>query len=123
MDKAMPARQRGLSFFGFIFGAFVLVLASIGGLKLIPAYIEDAKINNLFTAIANDPEMQRAGPRDIKMSFNKRASIDNITAVKADDIEITTSGGRLVLSASYAVKVPLVANASLYLEFNPTSAQ
>ena len=123
MDKAMPARQRGLSFFGFIFGAFVLVLASIGGLKLIPAYIEDAKINNLFTAIANDPEMQRAGPRDIKMSFNKRASIDNITAVKADDIEITTSGGRLVLSASYAVKVPLIANASLYLEFNPTSAQ
>lgn len=123
MNKAMPARQRGLSFFGFIFGAFILVLASITGLKLIPAYMEDAKISNLFTAIASDPEMQRASPRDIRMSFVKRASIDNITAVRADDIDIASGGGRLELSASYAIKVPLVANASLYLEFNPTSAK
>jgi len=122
MNKAMPARQRGLSFSGFMFGAFILVLASISGLKLIPAYMEDAKIKNLFVAIATDPEMQRATPRDIRMSFMKRASIDNITAVKADDIEIASGGGRLELSASYAIKVPLVANASLYLEFNPSSA-
>jgi len=122
MNKAMPARQRGLSFSEFMFGAFILVLASISGLKLIPAYMEDAKIKNLFVAIATDPEMQRATPRDIRMSFMKRASIDNITAVKADDIEIASGGGRLELSASYAIKVPLVANASLYLEFNPSSA-
>lgn len=122
MNKAMPARQRGLTFSGFMFGAFILVFASISGLKLVPAYMEDAKIKNLFVAIATDPEMQRATPRDIRMSFVKRASIDNITAVKADDIEIATGNGRLELSASYAVKVPLVANASLLLEFNPSSA-
>lgn len=123
MNKAMPAEQRGLSFLGFIFGAFILVLASITGLKLIPTYMEDAKIANLFTVIASDPEMQKASPRDIRMSFTKRASIDNITAVRADDIEITSDGGRLQLSASYPVKVPLVANISLCLEFNPTSAK
>jgi len=57
------------------------------------------------------------------MSFSKRASIDDITAVKAEDIEIASSGGRLELSASYAIKVPLVANVTLCLEFNPTSAK
>ncbi|HEU0282589.1 MAG TPA: DUF4845 domain-containing protein [Gallionella sp.] len=119
----MPAKQRGMSFFGFIFGAFILVLASITGLKLIPAYMQDAKISNTFTVIANDPEMQKASPRDIRMSFTKRASIDNITAVKAEDIEIASNGGRLALSASYAVKAPLVGNVSLCLEFNPTSAK
>jgi len=123
MNKAMPAKQRGLGFSGFIFGAFILILVSIGGLKLIPAYMEDAKIANLFAVIADDPEMQKASPRDIRMSFNKRASIDNVTAIKADDIEVTSNGGRLALSASYAVKVPLVANVSLYLEFNPSSAK
>lgn len=123
MNKAMPAKQRGLSFFGFIFGAFILVLASIGGLKLIPAYMEEAKISNLFTVIANDPEMQKASPSNIRMSFIKRASIDNVTAIKAEDIEIASNGGRLELSASYAIKIPLVANVSLYLEFNPTSAK
>lgn len=123
MNKAMPAKQRGLSFSGFIFGAVILVLAITTGLKLIPAYMQDAKIGNLFTVIANDPEMQKASPRDIRMSFSKRATIDSITAVNVEDIEIASNGGRLVLSASYAVKVPLVGNISLYLEFNPTSAK
>ncbi|OGT02497.1 MAG: DUF4845 domain-containing protein [Gallionellales bacterium RIFCSPLOWO2_02_60_31] len=123
MKKAMPAKQRGLSFFGFIFGAVILVLVSITGLKLIPAYMEDMKISNLFTVIANDPEMQKASPRDIRMSFSKRASIDNISAINAEDIEIASEGGRLALSASYAVKVPLAGNVSLYLDFSPTSAK
>ncbi len=123
MNRVMASRQRGLSFFGFIFGAFLLVLASIGGLKLIPPYLEDAKISNLLTTIANDPEMQKASPHDIRMSFTKRASVEDITAIKAEDIDINSNGGRLELSASYAVKVPLVANASLYLEFNPSSAK
>ncbi|MDD5383907.1 MAG: DUF4845 domain-containing protein [Gallionella sp.] len=123
MNKAMPAKQRGLGFSGFIFGAVILVLAITTGLKLIPAYMQDAKIGNLFTVIANDPEMQKASPRDIRMSFSKRATIDSITAVNVEDIEIASNGGRLVLSASYAIKVPLVGNISLYLEFNPTSAK
>ena len=123
MNAALQARQRGLSFSGFIFGAFILVFASIIGLKLIPNYMQDATIKNLFVAIANDPEMQKASPGTIRMSFIKRASVDNITAVKAEDIEIVNDAGRLVLSASYAVKVPLAGNASLYLDFNPSSAK
>ena len=123
MSTAMPAKQRGLSFSGFIFGAFALVVLGIFGLKLIPAYMQDATIKNLFVAIANDPEMQKASPGTVRMSFSKRSSIDDIRAIKAEDIEIASEGGRLVLSASYAVKVPLGGNVSLYLEFNPSSAQ
>lgn len=122
MNAAMPAAQRGLSFSGFLFGAVILVLVSITGLKLIPAYMQNSQIENLFAAIANDPEMQNANVRDIKMSFSKRASIDDIGAITADDIEIVKEDGQLTLSASYSVKIPLVANVSLFLDFNPTSA-
>ena len=123
MNRAMPAKQRGLSFSGFIFGAFLLIMVSIIGLKLIPAYMEDATIKNLFVTIANDPEMQSASVGNIKMSFSKRASIENVHAITYDDISIEKIDDRLMLSASYAVKVPLVANISLYLEFNPSSGQ
>lgn len=123
MNTAMPAKQRGLGFSGFIFGAFLLILLSITGLKLIPAYMEEATIKNLFVTIANDPEMQGASVGAVKMSFSKRASIENVHAIGIDDIEISKADGRLMLSASYAVKVPLVANVSLYLEFNPSSGQ
>lgn len=122
MNTAMAASQRGLGFTGFIFGAVILVLASMFGLKLIPAYMQDAEIKKLFVTIASDPETQKATPRAIHDAFRKRASIDNVNAIKAEDIEIANEGGKLVLSASYAVKIPLAGNISLYLDFNPSSA-
>jgi hypothetical protein len=122
MNTAMPVQQRGITFGGFIFGAFLLVLFGITGLKLIPAYMQAAQIKNIFVTIAHDPDMQKATPHDIQASFDKRASIDAITAIKASDIDISSDGGMPVLSVSYSVKVPLVANVSLYVEFNPSSA-
>jgi len=123
MNTAMSSKQRGLSFSGFMGGVVVLVLASTIGLKLIPAYMDDAKIKNLFVAMASDPEMQKASVADIRMAFNKRASIDNVKVINYEDIEIEKDGGRLVLSASYPVKIPLAGNISLCLEFNPSSDQ
>jgi Domain of unknown function (DUF4845) len=122
MNTAMPVQQRGMSFGGFVFGAFLLVLFGITGIKLIPAYMQAAQIKNIFVTIAHDPDMQKATPHDIQVSFDKGASINNITAIKASDIDISSDGGMPVLSASYAVKVPLVGNISLYMEFNPSSA-
>jgi len=123
MNTAMLSKQRGLGFSGFLFGAAALVFASILGLKLIPAYMQDARIKNTFVVIANDAELQKASPREIRMAFSKRAEIDDIKAVLPDDIEIAKDGERLVLSASYDVRIPLFANISLYLEFKPSSDQ
>lgn len=121
MNTAMPFKQRGLSFSGFIFGAALLVGVSIFGLKLVPSYMQDARIKNIFVVMVNDLELRNASPRDIRIAFSKRADIEDITVIKPEDVEVTKDGDRLVLSASYAVTVPLVANASLYLEFNPSS--
>ena len=122
MKTAMPGQQRGMSFGGFIFGAFVLVLLAIIGLRLIPAYMQAAQIKNIFETIAHDPDMQKATPHDIQASFDRRATIDNITAIKSSDIDISGDEGRPVLSASYSVKIPLAGNVSLFIEFNPSSA-
>jgi Domain of unknown function (DUF4845) len=122
MNRAMPVQQRGLSFGGFIFGAFLLVFLAITGLKLVPAYMQAAQIKNIFETISHDPDMQKASPREIQMSFERRATIDSITAIKSSDIDISSDQGRPVLSASYSVKIPLAGNVSLYIEFNPSSA-
>jgi hypothetical protein len=46
-----------------------------------------------------------------------------MTAIKPEDIDVSTDDGKLVLSASYTVTVPLVANASLLLDFKPSSVK
>jgi len=123
MNVAMPAQQRGITFGGFVFGAFLLVIVSVFGLKLIPLYIQDAQIKKIFNDIANDPEMQKASLREVRSSFDRRSTIDAIKAIKSEDIELTSENGKPFLSASYSVKIPLLANASLVLDFNPTSAK
>jgi hypothetical protein len=122
MNTALSWQQRGIGFNGFIIGAFLLVLLSITGFRLIPAYMQEAKIKNIFESIAHDPDLQKAGPREIMVSFEKRASIDSVTAIKSSDIEISNEDGKPVLSASYSTKIPLIANISLLIEFNPSSA-
>lgn len=123
MSTVMPVQQRGVTFGGFLLGAFLLVLFGILALKIIPAYMQDAKIKNVFIGIAHDPELQKGSPTDIRVSFEKQASIEGITAINASEIDISSDNGRLVLSASYSVKVPVSGNISLLMEFNPTSAE
>jgi len=123
MKTVMQEQQRGISFGEVLVGVVLLVVLAMFGLKLIPAYMQDAQIKNAFNAIVHDPEMQKASPREIRVSFEKRASIDGIKSISAEDIEISGENGRMILSASYSVKVPLAGNASILLEFKPTSAQ
>lgn len=123
MKIAMPASQRGLSFWGFLAGAFILVLVSITLLKAVPTYVQNAEIKQILVEIVGDQEMRDASPHDIRESFDKRASVNNISVVQGSDLDIAHDAGSLVLSVNYSVKVPLVANVSLYLEFSPTSAR
>lgn len=112
---------------GVTFGGFIMILALLGGLaifsmKLIPAYMENGKIQKAFDAITHDPAMQTATVAEIKDSYYKRANtMDGVTAVTTNDIVINREGGDLKLSASYSTKVPLAGNVSLLLEFNPSS--
>ena len=123
MNTAMPVQQRGITFGGMLFGAFLLVLLGMLALKIIPAYMQEAQIKKIFIEIARNPDMQKAPLSEIRNSFEKRASIDGIKSIKAGDIDISSDNGRPFLSISYSVKIPLGGNVSLLMEFNPTSGE
>jgi hypothetical protein len=123
MMQTMKNKQRGIGFASLFLILAAVISAAIFGMRLIPAYMNNAKIESVFQAIASDPEMQNATVKDIRMSYNKRSSVDSIDNVLADDVQVDKEDGRLVLSASYTVKLPLAGNISLVLEFNPSSAK
>jgi len=114
-------KQLGITFSGFIMVAFVLIFVAILGMKLVPAYIHSAEISSIFKAVASDPAMQSASIKEIKDSYSRRAYINAINDISPDDIEVVKENANLSLSANYAVKIPLVANITLLLEFNPSS--
>lgn len=120
---ALKAKQQGMSMMGIIMIIVVVLFVAISALKVLPSYLQDREIAHIFTEIVNDPAMKGASVRDVRDSFQKRAVMDSISAVTAEDIKIDNVDGQLVLSASYEVKVPLAGNATLVLDFNPRSAK
>ena len=112
---------------GVTFGGFIMVLALLGGLaifsmKLIPAYMENGKIQKAFDSIVQDPAMQSGTVAEIKDSFYKRANVmDGVTALDSNDVVINKEGNSLKLSASYSKKIPLAGSLSLVIDFTPSA--
>jgi hypothetical protein len=122
MIKTMLKKQQGVSFSGFLVVVVIIILASIGGMKIVPYYIQDKTIKSKFDELAHDPELLSATPTEIRAAFSKRATVSDITSIKAEEIEVARDNGTITLSANYSVKIPLLANINLLLEFSPSSA-
>lgn len=115
-------KQRGVSLTGLLMGSVVVILVALLSLKLVPAYVHNSQIAQIFQAMAADPALAGASIRDIKDSYFKRAMVNDIKDITAEDIEIENDNGVLSLSASYSVKIPLFGNITLVLDFNPSSS-
>ena len=121
--KTMANKQHGASLGELVAVVAILILLAMGTMKLTPAYWQDKQLKGVLEAVVNDPAMSLASDRDIRNSFAKRASMVDLTTVTAQEIEINKKGKKIVLSANYSVKIPLVSNINLLLEFNTSSSE
>lgn len=101
----------------------VLIVVAMIGIQIGPSYLEYFQIKKNLTAVARQPGAGEASPAELKKSFDTKAGVDNIKAVSSGDLVITREGNNVVLSVSYAVKVPLVGNLNACIDFNAASNQ
>lgn len=114
-------RQRGLSLLGLIIGSVVLIFAALLAMKVAPSYIEYFAIKKAVVSIANETRGRGASVGEIRRRFENRSAVDDISSVKATDLEITKEGNDYVIAASYRREVPLFGHVGLYFDFNATS--
>ena len=115
----MRTRQTGVSLGGLLVVFVLVVLAAIAGMKVAPSYMEFGKAKSAIQAIAR--EKSGGTVADIRKAFDARATIDDITAVKAQDLEVTKEGNQVVISFAYRKEVPVGANVGLYFDFAANS--
>ena len=115
----MQSKQRGISLSGLLVILFAAIFVALLAMKLVPAYIEYGTAKNAIEAIAR--ERQSATPQEVRRAFDSRAAIDDITAVKASDLDVVKEGGAVVISFAYRKEVPLFMNVGVYMDFAATS--
>ncbi|MGD8788399.1 MAG: DUF4845 domain-containing protein [Burkholderiales bacterium] len=117
----MRAKQQGVTVVGMVLIAAAIVFGAVIGLRLIPAYVEFATIQNHLRELARAPDTRGASPGEIMRAFNRRAQIDDITTVDGRDLEIARDGGDVVLTVVYEKRVKLVGNVSACIDFEASS--
>jgi len=118
----MKKNQQGMTFFGVIFVGMVLVFGAILVMKLIPPYLEFWSVQKIIGVMAKDSSLPGMTPGEIRVSFEKRAMIDNVKVIKGSDLEISKNSGTNVVIANYSVVVPIVGNLSALMEFQASTA-
>jgi hypothetical protein len=112
-------KQRGLSLFTMLLSAIVLGVGLLLALKLLPVYSEYFGLKSVLKALVT--EEAGAPPSDIRALFARKATIQNVTSVTPDDLDIVQDQTGTTISVTYQKVVPLVANVSLMIDFS-TSA-
>lgn len=111
----MQTKQRGIGLMGLIMGLFLLILLALFGMKLIPSYLEFRSMKAAINAISQ--ERGASSVADIRKAFDARSAIDDFTAVKPQDLEITKEGNQLVISFAYRKEVPLFGGVGMYIDY------
>lgn len=114
-------KQSGVSLVNLIVGLGIAAFIAILGMKMIPAYIEYFKVKKIFASMVQAGDT-KGTVNEIRRSFQRRNTIEDVHSVNEQDIEITKEGGETVLSANWSVKVALVSNISACIDFSVTTA-
>jgi hypothetical protein len=117
METRTSYRQRGMSLIGLIFVGLIVVLLLILGSKVVPAVVEYIAIERAVQKIKNEGTTVR----DIHTAFERHRTIDDITSITAQDLDITKEGDRIVISYAYSKKIPIFDNVSLVIDFAGTT--
>jgi hypothetical protein len=115
-------KQRGVSVIGLIVILSLLGFFGVMAAKLLPSYVEYFSVKKIFATMENAGET-KGTVRDIRKAFDLRNAIEDVKAVKGEDLEITKEGGETIVSANWSVKIPLVQNLSACVDFSVTTAK
>jgi hypothetical protein len=111
----MRIQQRGVSLMGLIVGLFLLIVVALFAMKVIPSYLEFNSAKTVIQGIASDPQVST--PAEARRAFELRTAVENVTSIKATDLEITKEGNRMVIGFAYRKEVPLFDKVGLYIDY------
>jgi uncharacterized membrane protein YhiD involved in acid resistance len=117
----MKRKQTGVSLSGLLVAAVILAVVALFGMKVFPEVVEYLQIAKAVKSIANDPGAKSVA--DVRKAFDRAATIDNITSITPQDLDITKEGGDIVISFAYEKRVPLFGNVSLLIDFEGSSKE
>jgi hypothetical protein len=113
-----PRRQGGITLLGFLIAAAFIGLFVLAGIKLVPVYLEFAKIQSTLTSVRDEEQGQRPTIEQIRSAIERRFDIEDVRVISAKDVKITRVEGGYELRATYDGRTRYLGNLYLVAEFD-----
>lgn len=111
--------QRGISLIGLMFVLAMLGMVLLVAAKILPTFIEFRAVKNSIVSAKS----QGGTVREMQAAFDRGADINMIEAIKGADLIFSKDTGETEISFAYEKRIPLVANATLLLDYSGTTAK
>ncbi len=103
-------RQAGLSTAGWLIVVGVFGLLVVSFFKVFPFYYDNFKLKSALEALAADPEIDPKSKREIWESLQKRLFVNEVRAVKRENVTMTRKDGVTTVTVTYEVKDDYIGN-------------
>ncbi len=116
MKVSFHNKQSGITFIGLLIIGGVLAATGVVVAQVIPTVIE-------YQAVLKAVNKAKEGSTipEIRSTFDKAASVDNILSVSGQDLEIKKEGDKVVVSFAYQREIHLTGPAFLTLKYTGQS--
>jgi hypothetical protein len=116
MISAFKSGQRGITLIGVLFWGVLLAGGGVLTAQIVPTVVE-------FQAVKKAVNKAKEGSTvpEVRMIFDKAASIDNITSIKGNELEITKENDKVVVSFAYEREIHITGPAFLTLKYSGKS--
>ena len=121
MHIKMAGKQKGITFIGLVLVIAAGIFVAIIAIKVTPAYIEFFSVKKIISKIGNEPNFNDMSKKEIQEEFANGANIGYVKVINENDLIIEKRDTGNVVTAQYQVTIPIVANASVLLDFNATT--
>lgn len=110
-------KQKGMTLI-----SWVIVIAFIGfhfmlAIRIVPIFAEDHTISTFWKNLENDTSLVGATPAKIRSSVMKKFRINNITALKQEDIKIKKASDHYLVSAEYEPRGKIIGPLDFVVSF------
>ncbi len=110
-------KQNGVTLLGLMMVSVVVIVFALVGMKVVPAYMEFLSVKKVLSTMKQEP-LAEMNDKEIRNSFDKRASVAYISVVKGSDLIIEKNGDKKDLIMEYQVVKPIAGNISVLIDFS-----
>ena len=107
-ERLMMRNQRGITILGFLFVAVVVVTVALAVQKALQQALEDSPTGNVA---------------EIRRNFDRKTSAGYIESVQPNDVQVTRQNNQITAAVSWQRVLPMIANASILLDFDATASR